>query len=113
MKIEAGKRYVTRAGRITGPLIVAEGGYSSEFVFESPGFESETKRAPAWRANGHFGYPDEPDTPDDLVSEYVEHPAVGDTYETADAWTQASVDALAERHAKLREEILMTIRART
>jgi hypothetical protein len=102
MKIEAGKRYVTRAGEVVGPMVreVVPSGTQYVWGAEDASFLS-------WTDTGReFGGLD---SPDDLVSEYVESaPGPLDTAGAAlsdaipcDAYDTAAQDALAEvRRAK-------------
>ncbi len=101
MQIEAGKKYVTRGGNIVGPLVKTTQ-YSREFTHEAPNFKARTGRPPAWRRGGQFGYDGENESPDDIVSEYVEPSTDILDAAQSDPYTIAAAQALDEVHrAKL------------
>jgi hypothetical protein len=67
IKLEYGKRYVTRNGAVTSPLCHC-GGEHASFKFESVGCEIPDAR---WRHDGTWSLAPDITSDNDLVSEYV------------------------------------------
>lgn len=93
MKIEAGKRYLQRNGEVYGPAQSCVGQHDPYIVRWD-----QSNDYPLRLADGRTWQSEE--SPFDLVSEYVE-PVPPEAFGTADDYSQAALDALAEvRRAK-------------
>lgn len=73
MKIAAGKSYLTRDGKIVGPLTVAaDGAWAAGFVFEVVNPRPAGISSPAWKLNGSYSaFGDAEGHPHDLVAEVL------------------------------------------
>lgn len=78
MKLEVGKRYVTRNGQVTGP-VRASGGSLYPFEVDLGCVEGELY------TDEGFYYWDDKGHDIDLVSEYIEEPQFGTWYDIEDA----------------------------
>lgn len=70
MKIEAGKRYVRRDGKVTGPIGVEGEGGDTDYPFYDDVFECTYTPHGVWKLNGE-------EHPQDLVMIYPEPPSQG------------------------------------
>jgi hypothetical protein len=105
LKIESGKKYVTRSGLVVGPM-VSNVGQNRKYMPWVPSMDARAGNA--YTDEGYY-YVEDREHPLDLVSEYVEPLTARDAVESValaavsdgDAYDVAALDALAEvRRAK-------------
>jgi len=78
MKIEIGKRYVLKDGRVTGPVVANRSGGREDYPFRAwvpTSIESPTTGGElTWAAKGKYWYDDYVGSPKDIASKFVEQP---------------------------------------